>query len=337
MNGVETNLPNTGRRRLWIRALLLGVGVALLGAFVYAAGPAEIAANLSRLGWGFFALVALNAVWRSIAATAMWTLFDPEHGLSLARIMTIRWTGESINTLTPFGNVGGEPVKAVMLARELGGTGSAGFILLDKTIFSLASVGFMVTGGLFGVAVLAQRPMVFALSIALLIPWLLVLGWTITRQVKGDFVVKSSGALKLLRIRLKPKTLARLEEVDATMSRFWRERRARFVTAFTLHALARGLRVVDVWLCVTLLGAHITIGGAYLTAAIGMLASTTFFFIPNGIGVAEGGQGYVLELLGPGVAVGVSMALARRVRNYVVSGVAYLVLVAWPARETHPK
>ncbi len=83
-----------------------------------------------------------------------------------------------------------------------------------------------------------------------------------------------------------------------------------------------------------LIGVTISIGAAYLTAAVGMLVSSTFFFIPGALGVAEGGQGYVLELLGAGAAVGVTIALVRRIRNYFVSILAYGLVVAWP---TGPK
>ena len=326
-----TPTPTKKKRHWLVRLLLLLVGFGLLAAFIMAAGPEEIAANLRRMGWGWFWLVAIATVWRTLAATAMWLIVPPEHGVSWWRVTAIRWAGESVNMLMPFGNVSGEPLKAVMLAREMGGAESTGVVLLDKTIFFLASMGFMITGVVMGATVLSDHPGVYALSIALLVPWIALLGWIVRRQMKGDFVVQVSRVLKVFRRELSPKIRQKLERVDAALGTFWRERRGRFALAFGIHVFARFLRIADVWIAVHLLGVSISVLASYLTAAVGMLVSTSFFFIPGALGAAEGGQGFVLELVGPGVAVGVSVALARRVRNYFIAALSYGIVLAWPS------
>lgn len=316
-----------------IRTLLLLVGVGLLAIFIWSAGPQEIANNVARIGWGFGWLLLISLVWRSLAATGMWLLFEPHHGMSWWKIMLIRWAGEAVNTLMPFGNVGGEPVKAVLLSRELGGAESAGFVLLDKTIFFIGSILFMTSGTLIGAVLLADHVEVLIGTIALLVPWVGLLGWAVWRQAKGDFVVKVSRVLALVRIKLSDKTIQKLERVDDTVSNFWRKQKGRFFLALTVHAIARLLRVADVWVCVYLLGEHIEWTGAYFTAAAGMLVSSTFFFIPGALGASEGGHGFVFKLIGLGVTAGVTVGLVRRIRNYILSAIGYAIFVGWPSEQ----
>lgn len=312
--------------------MLLGIG--LLGAFVWSAGPGEILANVQRIGWvGFGALMLVSFVWRSLASTGMWLLFEKERGLSWTKVMLIRWAGESLNSLLPFGNVGGEPVKAMLLGREMRGTEATGYVLLDKTVFFIGSVIFMTSGAIVGAVILADHPIVLAGTIALLVPWVGTVTWIVWRQAKGDFVVQVSKALRLVRITLSEKTKSKLVRVDDTMKTFWRERRGRFVGSLLVHLLARMLRAVDVFLCVYFLGLTISWTGAYFTAAAGMLVSATFFFIPGGLGATEGGHALVLDMIGLGVTAGVTVGLVRRIRNYAISAIGYAIFVAWPAKE----
>lgn len=318
------------RRRWILRAVLALLGVGLLGGFVYSAGPGEIARNLTRIGWGFGWLVLLSLLWRSLAATGMWLLIGAEASVPWWKVMLIRTAGESLNALMPFGNVGGEPVKAVLLARELGGPKATGIVLLDKTIFFIGSLLFMTSGTVVGAFLLADHPEVLAGVVALLVPWVGMLGWIIWRQAKGDLLLQLSRLAAALRLPLGDKLKQKLERIDAVMSAFWARGKGRFLASLAVHTLARVLRAADVWLCVALLGESISWTGAYFTAAAGMLVSTTFFFIPGALGASEGGHAFVFDLIGLGVAAGVTVGLVRRIRNYFISALAYGLVVWWP-------
>lgn len=324
------------RRSPWPRVLPLLLGVALLAGFVVAAGPARIVENIASVGWGFLYLLLVSTAWRCIASTAMWLLLDPEDDperrVPWWRVNAVRWAGESLNTLLPFGNMGGEPLKAVMLSEELGGARSTGIVVLDKTIFFISGVFFMSSGVLVGVFVLIDRPVILWVSLALILPWVALLAWAIRHQIAGDLVVRLSRLLSVFRVRLSEKRLATLAEVDGTLSTFWREHRGRFLGALTLHTFGRGLRAVDVWLCVWAMGLHIDWTAAYFTAAAGMLVTASLTFIPGQIGASEGGHALAFELIGLGFAAGVSVGLIRRIRNYMLSVVGYAVFVVWSAR-----
>lgn len=331
MSDTSAAKPKRNVRRIVVRTVLLLVGVGLLALFVRAAGLDEILANLRRIGWGFLWLLGISSVWRTFAVGGMWTLLDTEHRIPFLKLTAIRSAGESVNTLMPFGNVGGEPIKIMMLAREIGGTAATKYVVLDKTVFFLSGIAFMTSGTVVGAVLLADHLEVLLLTIAMLIPWTAVLAWIVWRQVKGDFVVKASRALRLLRIPLSDKTLGKLARIDGAVTEFWRpENRKRFAVSFVLHFIGRALRAADVWLCVWLLGESISWTGAYFSAAAGMLVSATFFFIPGALGASEGGHAFVFDLIGLGVSAGVTVGLVRRIRNYALSILGYGLVVAWP-------
>ncbi len=313
-----------------IRIVLALLGVGLLGGFVYSAGPTEIGRNLARIGWGFGWLVALSLLWRSLAATGMWLLIGAEARVPWWKVMLIRTAGESLNALMPFGNVGGEPIKAVLLARELGGSTATGVVLLDKTIFFVGSLLFMTSGTVVGAFVLADHPKVLAGVVALLVPWVGVLGWIVWRQARGDLLAKLAQLAAVVRLPLGDGLKEKLGRIDRVISAFWARGKGRFLASLAVHTLARVLRAADVWLCVALLGESIAWSGAYFTAAAGMLVSTTFFFIPGALGASEGGHAFVFDLIGLGVAAGVTVGLVRRIRNYFISALAYGLVVWWP-------
>ncbi|MBK6809984.1 MAG: flippase-like domain-containing protein [Sandaracinaceae bacterium] len=320
-----------GPKRRWVRIALAALGVLMLSGFLWAAGPKQVADNIGQVGFGFGYLLLVTFTWRIIETTGTWVLMTPERRVGWGKLFLIRSAGESVNMLSLFGNVAGEPVKAMLLKRHLGGTESTGLVLLDKTIFFLGSMTFMTVGTVFGVWVLADRPAVVVTSLALLTPWVSVLSFAVWRQAKGDFVVQASRLVRLLRIKLSENTMAKIARVDALLSDFWRLHKARFFMSYTLHTLGRCVRAVDVWLIVFLLGKHITLQAAFFAAAAGMLASTSFVFIPGGLGAFEGGHAVVFEAIGLGLSVGVTVGILRRIRNYVMAGFGYLLLVFWPA------
>lgn len=313
-----------------VRALLLVCGIALFGGVLTYAGPARVAADIAHVGWGFFLLLLVPAMWRSCATTGTWFLMDPEVRLPWHLLFLVRTAGEAVNTITPFGNVAGEPVKALLLKRHLGGMEATSLVLLDKTIFFLGSVAFMAVGTFAGLAILADGWVVILTSLAMLVPWLGALVWIVWRQAKGDFIQQLARLLRFVRVNLSDKTFAKLERIDALFRTTWRDHKSRIVLSFLAHTFGRSLRAFDVWLCVLLVGSHISWYAAFFSAAGGMLVSSTFVFLPGGLGASEAGHGLVFEAVGLGLASGVSVGVIRRIRNYLIAGLSYLVLVFWP-------
>jgi len=92
-----------------VRALYLVVGVALLWLVAREVDGPVLIDNLRLVGWGIVAILALHAG-ASVLDAIIWQLtlrtapLDVSWLLSLWRI---RLVGESVNTLTPLGGMGG--------------------------------------------------------------------------------------------------------------------------------------------------------------------------------------------------------------------------------------
>ena len=68
----------------------------------------------------------------------------------------------------------------MLLKRDLGGAEATGLVLLDKTVFFLASMVFMVVGTLSGVWVLADTTGLVITTVALIVPWLAAISWIVS-------------------------------------------------------------------------------------------------------------------------------------------------------------
>lgn len=313
------------------RVALLLLGLTLLGVLIWRAGPAEVLAHATSVGWGFLWLMLIALGWRVLAATGMWLLFDPAHKMRWTTVFLIRVGGESVNTLTPFFNLGGEPIKALLLKRHVGLETGSSIVMLDRTMFFLASLVFMATGIAVGVFVLAEHPAALGAAAALLAVWAGGLGLLIRRQAQGRLVATVTRLLELVRIQVTPETRDRIDRIDRTLSTLWSKRHGRLLASFIAHLAGRLLRSVDVFVAVALLGLTVDFSAAYFIGAVGVLVNTAFAFIPGALGAFEGGHGYVFELLGLGAAAGVSVGLVRRLRTWAFAALSYPIVVLYPS------
>jgi phosphatidylglycerophosphate synthase len=312
-----------GPKRRWVRIALAALGVLMLSGFLWAAGPKQVADNIGQVGFGFGYLLLVTFTWRIIETTGTWVLMTPERRVGWGKLFLIRSAGESVNMLSLFGNVAGEPVKAMLLKRHLGGTESTGLVLLDKTIFFLGSMTFMTVGTVFGVWVLADRPAVVVTSLALLTPWVSVLSFAVWRQAKGDFVVQASRLVRLLRIKLSENTMAKIARVDALLSDFWRLHKARFFMSYTLHTLGRCVRAVDVWLSCSSSASTSPCRprSSRLRPACWRAPASCSSRVAWARSKAV--TPWSSSAIGLGMSVGVTVGILRRIRNYVMAGFGY--------------
>ena len=313
-------------------ALLL-VGAAILGALIWQAGPSHITRELAKIGWAAFALlVGLSFLWNTVAALAWRLLFDRAHPtIGWKKLWHTRICGESVNTLTPFLNLGGEPVKIVLLGRHLAEDQGTTYVLLDKTIFFLASLLYMASGLVLGFFVFPGHVLVLVVSGTLLALWIAALVYVVRRQSQGHTVLAVLDLLSRLRVKTGPAFRERMERVDADLAAFWKNHRARFLSALAVHFTGRCVRAFDVWLIAMLLHSPIGFESAYFISAAAVLVNTAFSFMANALGPYEGVHGYLFRLLGLEFDTGLSMGILRTIRTLTFAGIGYVILVAVPS------
>src|SRR5438132_9293250 len=129
------------------KLVALFAGLALL---VWVATNADFSAVLHavpRIGWqGALAVVGAFALGFT-ADVGAWALMFASVDATwswVGRLWPVQLVGEAVNTLLPFGSLGGEPVKAVLLKRRDGISyrEASGSLLLIQAVNTSAEVPF---------------------------------------------------------------------------------------------------------------------------------------------------------------------------------------------------
>jgi len=295
----------------------LAVGVFLFAAVIAWQGLDDVTTALRRAGWGILAVALLHLpqVW----ADAMgWRRLVPSEQQPARRtIIWARWIGESINDLLPVLQMGGNVVKAWLLANRGVRVGPAGAsVVVDVTLVVLTQILFT----LFGVSLLIPS---LGGGGALLV--VLVGTGTMTALLAGFYAVQRRGFFGLL-VRMSKRILGASEwgsfsegatTMDADVLRLYGDRRA-LIASGCWHMLAWFVGIAEVWFALRLLGHPVDIRTALLFESLGQAIRTGAFAVPGALGVQEGGYVLVGSALGiePGAALGLS--LVRRARELLL-------------------
>src|SRR5262249_35062080 len=125
----------------------LVVGLALFTALLAAHGASEVVAALRVAGLGLLAVAAVHLLPMLADALGWRRLLPAELRPPVRTVLWARWIGESINGLLPVLQVGGNIVKAGLLARTgVGGAVAGATVVVDVTLVMLTQVVFTVLG-----------------------------------------------------------------------------------------------------------------------------------------------------------------------------------------------
>ncbi|HSB78932.1 MAG TPA: lysylphosphatidylglycerol synthase domain-containing protein [Candidatus Methylomirabilis sp.] len=295
----------------------LAVGVLVFAAVIAWQGLDDVTVALRRAGWGIIAVALLHLP--QIWADAMgWRRLVPSAQQPPRRTMIwARWIGESINDLLPVLQMGGNVVKAWILANRGVRIGPAGAsVVVDVTLVVLTQILFT----LFGVSLLVPR---LGGGRALLV--VLVGAAIMTALLAGFYAVQRRGFFGLL-VRLSRRMLGGPEwasfsdgaaTMDADVLRQYGDRRV-LMTSGCWHMLAWFVGIAEVWFALYLLGHPVNVRTALLFESLGQAIRTGAFAVPGALGIQEGGYVLVGSALGIGPGVALGLSLVRRVRELLL-------------------
>lgn len=315
-----------------IRLVFLGLGLVFLGVVVHRIGLDPVVAAVERVDFWFAPVLCMNLLWYFTDAVGLsFVVAGHSEGRRprLTQVLRAQVCGEALNNATPLMNLGGEPVKGLMLGAWISGRSAVGALIVDNTIKYLATAAFVGTGFVLsfffvdlpsgvrgslgaGLAVFVAAVVLFALgqSRGLLSRLLSLLSRLPARVRPGDRIREAARA------------------VDDAMARFHRERRREFTASFLFHVASRLLATADAFLVLWLLGVDATPLAALFILSISILINLAFSFIPLAMGVSEGGHFLLFSALGLAPETGVVFALIGRVRGivWIAVGLALLAL-----------
>lgn len=309
-----------------LRWILFLLGLGLFSWFIHRAGPAEIWANVQKLGWLAslillpYLLVYLLDTWGWYLAFGKYAPVKPKFWA----LFRVRWAGEAVNNVIPSGYVGGEAVKAYLLhKRGVPGLTCGTSVVASKTCQVIAQVAFIGLGALLALPILpadsgARRGMMIITVIAFGVVCLLLL-----LQRRGMFSTVQ-GVLKHFNLRFKviEKHEASFRKLDDQVYQFYHTDRLRFFQTTFVYFLGWLADALEIYVVCHLLGLPLSIAEAVTIEAFISVAKAMGVFVPAALGVQESGVVLLFKIFALPAPVGVAYAILRRGRElfYVLVG-----------------
>jgi hypothetical protein len=310
-----------------------GAAAALAGAALFAfairdVGWDEVAAGIRRVGWGLLPILGLSGLRFVIRAEAWRRCMAPDVRIPLRQAWAAYLAGDALGNITPLGLVASEPTKVFLIRHRLATGPAVSSLALDVFVYS-TSVVAMIGIGL--VALLFTLPLpgpwrqavvaaLLALGVGVVAAWKLVGGtWD---EARGP----------------RPRWRARLASTRESVLALSAGHPARLWNVFLLHALFHLCAFVEVYLTLLWLGtpgdpdARPTLAQALIFSALDRVIIVLFKFVPFRIGVDEASSGGMAALLGWAPAIGVALAVVKKVRSLAWTGVGLLLIASHPAQ-----
>jgi uncharacterized membrane protein YbhN (UPF0104 family) len=301
-----------GRSSWWQRAVMLAGAVGFV-VLARSLPHADWRALAVRVGPALPLAVAIALGWMALYARGLQVILGD--AIRLGRLVYNRVVGDAYNVITPLAGAGGDPVRVMDLAAEVGTAGAVRAIVIDRLVYSTAGLVFSGLGA--AVAV-----------------WAFAWDGRIERLLIGYAVVALAGAVLLSLLTTRPVAARgiarvlrfarlRLPEVPAPLPAM------AFARALGWHLLGRAGALAEIALLLVVLGQPVRLAGLIAAGAVISIGGIVLFFVPGGVGVNEGAAVLALTLSGYGESVGLAVGLARRVRQLLMTGAGVVLTMIW--------
>jgi uncharacterized protein (TIRG00374 family) len=303
------------------KILFLVLGAALFAWLLTRVELGAVAREIGAVGLFGFSLFLFIYALEFLCDVLAWQLVIGGVGGATwtARLYAVRAVGEAYNVVTPFGGMGGEPVKALILKRRYAVpySRSGASLVLAKTANVLALLAFLGVG----FALLAGDPRIGA-ELQLLAG--LGLG-ALGLGIGGFFLVQRLRlASRLGRRFALTRALQGLHEFDRHLVAFYTERPARFAAVLGLGFGNWVLGALGVWVSMRFMARPVDFLDAWIIEAMAQMVRAAAFFIPAGLGAQEGVIMLAVGAVSGDATSGLAVALIRRAREivWVLAGLA---------------
>lgn len=308
-----------------VGALAWLVGLGLIAGLIATYNFDQVTAAIALAGWSIV-LVGLAHLGVLLADTLGWcALLQRAQQPPLRSMIVKRWIGSSINGLLPVGQIGGEFVRAHLLARAgVAGPIAGGSVVVDLTTGLVTQLAFVLLG--IGLYLAAQGGAAWVLQVGsgLAVFSLLVLGFG-RLQRRGPFLCLARIFERATRGRAWQGLVGSAAALDREIVARYRDR-ARLAMCAGWRLLGWLWGSVEIWLAFWLLGQPIDVADAVILESLGQMVRSVGFVLPGGLGAQESGivAGGLIVGIGPDLALAVALIKRAREVAYGVPG-----LIAW--------
>ena len=329
----------TTKRQMTFRGITAVSGCALLVYLIWRAGPGNLLQNISILGWGLALIIALGGA-AHLVKTWAWRLTLTSCGgrVSFPRLLQLRLASEAIGTVGAIGQIVGEGLRVSSLGPTIPIDSRISSVTLDRAMFIASSALVSLVGIL---AALLTMPLStalrhYALLFAIVLFGLLFLV-VLAMLNRWPFLTGSArliGRLQFLRHRLAG-ALPLIHSVERKLFDFHHYTPGAFWASLVLNLACQAMAVFEVYLILWLMGFKTGLLGALVFEALTKLLNGVGVLNPGNIGTYEGGNVLIARLLGLTGAVGLSVAVTRRLRAIFWTAVGGLCLFLLSRSKVH--
>ena len=272
---------------------------------------------MATIGWGLV-IVALFHLVPMFLSTLSWReMFPRDRRPGLATLTWARWIRESINSLLPVGQVGGDVVCAHLIhLKGTPGPLSAATMVVDLTVGVLTQLVFIVLGLALLVS-LSTDPEILEPVRGILIGLVIVLGATfafLLVQLRGIFGRIAHATGRFLGTDALVRMASKVSEVDEAVRAIY-ERKAELGRAILWRLAGWIAGTGEIWLLMYFLGKPVTLAEAFILESLGAGVRAVAFLVPGAIGVLESSYVVFGSLFGITPSDSLVIALGKRVRE----------------------
>lgn len=311
------------------------LGVALLAILIYESGPTQAISDLSSVGTGLVAIIALELVVDGFNTLGWWFTFPAgvRRG-NYRRLFFVRLAGTALNQTLPAASIGGEPAKVYLLGPEFPVAAAIASVMTSSVIFSLSKVGFIASAAIF---TWRRFQVPHALAVAILIGFIVTVcgvGAFLFMQLRGfTRATKSILAWVPIPERWKEAVENFTPGIEEEIIDFYRSRPRDLILAVLSHELAFCCGVMQIWLMLGWLGLPRELGISVAIESFTMLLGFVTFIVPGGIGVQEGSSLLAFTALGFPASAGIAVGIAFRLTSIVGAVAGLLAFTALKGRK----
>jgi putative membrane protein len=317
-------------RKLQLTVYLLGFGgAALFTVLLVRQGIMSVGAAVATAGWGIAAVAAYHVVPIFFDAISWWVLFPRPDRPRWQSLFWMRWIGESISNLVPSAAVGGDIVRARLVA--ITGTRlalSAATVIVDVTLGIVTQIIFTLLGLILLVRATGKTGFVGPTIIGSLIGVAAAAGFYVAQRL-GMFRFVSVIVTRLVKSPEWSTLVQSGETLDQTVRAIYARRSGVLgCCAWTIVSLISSAG--EIWIALLALGAHATFTNALILQSMAMTVKSAAFPVPGALGVQESGYLIVGNVLGIPGETAFAISLIARFRDLAVGIPA---LVTWQVIE----
>jgi len=297
--------------------ITLFAGLALATVLIAWQGFGIVVGALAGAGWGLLIIVPFHLLPMLMSSIAWRYLLPPKNRIAIGKLLFARWLGESVNSLLPVAQIGGELVKARwIMSHGIQGPIAGASVIVDLTVAVFTQIIFTVIGLCLLVLYLGVNHIVVPVLIGIIIISLLLVGFYIAQR-KGIFTIFAALFEKLAAGREWLGIAGGAARLDATVHKTYRRRKS-LAAASTWRLLGWLFGTGEIWLIMLFLGHPLSLYEALLLESLAQAVRAAAFFIPAALGVQEGGFLLLGAALGIPPHIALALSLAKRMRELLL-------------------